>query len=392
MASDQSTTAACDEPLLDAARQVAAAAAKAGDQIEQDRRLPTALVDAMVDAGMFRMLIPESLGGRGSDLATYLRVIEEVAKADASTAWCLSQGATSAMIAGQIHAPAARHIFAEASTILAWGPGTGQAVPVEGGYLVTAKAAFASGCHHATWLGASATVVERDGTPAFNAAGEPDMRMFLVRPSEVTFKDVWRVSGLRGTGSDSYAITGVVVPEPQAVVFGSRREPGRVYAFKTVHVYALSFAVVALGIARGALNAFLALAAAKTARTATSVLRDNAVIQSQVARAEAGVASARAYLLQAVGEAWAAAPESRGLPKDVRIQIRLAATHAIHAATHTVDIVYHAAGSNAVLNDNPFERRFRDVHAVTQQVQGSQSHFELVGQHLLGLEPVSQLL
>jgi alkylation response protein AidB-like acyl-CoA dehydrogenase len=149
----------------------------------------------------------------------------------------------------------------------------------------------------------------------------------------------------------------------------------------------VAFSSVALGIARGALDAFVELAATKRARGAEGLLRDDAVVQSQIARAEAGVRSARALLREAIAQAWKAAGPEEQIPVEARAALRLAGTHAIHAAAAAVDTVYHAAGATAIFANNAFERRFRDVHAVTQQGQGSQWHFTTVGRYLLGGEP-----
>jgi len=144
---------------------------------------------------------------------------------------------------------------------------------------------------------------------------------------------------------------------------------------------------VALGIARGALDAFAELAGAKTRRGAEAPVREDPIVQSAVAHAEAGVRSGRAFLHEAVRDAWMDAGPVDAIPIKRRVVLRLAATHAIHGAAAAVDAVYQAAGATAIFTSYPFERRFRDVHAVTQQGQGHQSHFREAGQFFLGLEP-----
>jgi len=349
----------------------------------------------MVDAGLFRMLVPASLGGAETDLITFAEVIELIAAADGSTAWCLGQGGGSAQIAAGIERETARAIFGDGTAIIAWGPGAGTAAAVDGGYRITGKWPFASGCHHATWMGGTARIINTDGSPRLRWDGAPEVRRMLFQASVPKFFDVWDVSGLRGTGSDTYSVEDLFVSEAYslpALLSGLprpdlRHEPGPLYAFPLVLIYAIAFASVALGIARGALDAFVELAGAKTARGAPGLLRDDGVIQSQVARSEAGTRSARAFLHAAIHDAWAAAGPETQIPIECRVPIRLASTHAIHAAAQAVDTVYHAAGATAIFAGNPFERRFRDVHAVTQQGQGSQAHFKTVGQYLLGLDP-----
>ncbi|MHB8576094.1 MAG: acyl-CoA dehydrogenase family protein [Dehalococcoidia bacterium] len=375
--------------IVQRVRELAPIIAAAADQAEHDRRLSAALVQSLHEAGLFRLLLPESLGGGETDLATFALAIEEVAKADGSTAWCLAQGAGSAFAVAQA-APAALHeIFAAPEAAIAWGPGSGTAVITDGGYSLSGRWSFASGCHHATWLGGDAAVVQPNGRPALDDRGLPKHRMLLFPAAAATMTEIWDVSGLRGTGSDAYAVTDLSVSEAYAL--GSKTERRRtptspLHAFTSASVYPAAFASVALGIARAALDAFIALAAEKTPRGAKSVLRENAVIQSQVARAEAELQAAHALLHTVIADAWAVAASAGEISLKERMALRLATTFAIHASARVVDTVYHAAGATAIFANNAFERRFRDVHAVTQQIQGSQAHFETVGRYLLGVE------
>jgi indole-3-acetate monooxygenase len=377
--------------LIKAAKALVPRIAAAGDAIDRDRRLPQPLVDAMVEAGLFRMLVPASLGGPEVDLITFGEVIEIVAAADGSTAWCLGQGAGSAQVTGGLNREAAEAIFGDPATVMAWGPGAGTAVAVDDGYRVTGKWPFASGGHHATWMGGTARIVDEAGTPRLRPDGSSEVRRMLFPASSVEFFDVWDVSGLRGTGSDTYALKDLFVPAAFSLPAAAtglpmpdqRLEPGEVYAFPLAYIYAVAFTSVALGIARGALDAFVELAATKRARGAEGLLCDDPVVQSQVARAEASVRAGRALLREAIDHAWIAAGPEEQIPLESRALLRLASTNAIHSAVAAVDSVYHLAGASAIFAVNGFERRFRDVHAVTQQGQGSQGHFTTVGRYLL---------
>ncbi|MGH7112370.1 MAG: acyl-CoA dehydrogenase family protein, partial [Stellaceae bacterium] len=199
--------------------------------------------------------------------------------------------------------------------------------------------------------------------------------------------DIWHVIGLKGTGSDRYSVENLFVPERFCVHrdAGVQRETGLLYRFSNLQLYSSGFAGVALGIARASLDAFIALARAKVPFRTARTLRDDNVVQAETAQAEARLRTARAYLYQSL-ETITEAVAARGhLTLDERMTIRLASTFAIHQALAVVDACYHAAGSSAIFADNPFERRFRDIHAVSQQLQGRRQHFETVGQHLLGL-------
>ncbi len=367
------------------------------DQIERERQLPPPLVTALIDAGLFRLLLPRSFNGAELDPAAFVQIIEEISKIDASTAWCLCQTAGCSMVAAYLEPTVAWEIFGnDPAAILAWGPGpTARAVAVDGGYRVTGTWNFASGGRHATWFGGYCPIDDPDRTPRRRPDGTIEGRTMLFPATRATMTDVWHVIGLRGTGSDSYSTSDLFVPHTHSVARddpSERRHRGPLYCFPIGSLFASGFAGVALGIARSTLDAFVDVAKGKTPRGFTRPLRENAVIQSQVAQAEARLRSARLLLMAALEESWQAVASSGTLTLDQRIRIRLAATYAIHQAKEVVDTAYHAAGATAVFASSAFERRFRDMHAVTQQLQGRQAHFETVGQFLLGLEPDTSFL
>jgi alkylation response protein AidB-like acyl-CoA dehydrogenase len=371
------------------ARAIAPQIAATAAAIDRQRELPEAIVALLAEAGLFRLLLPRSLGGAELLPADFVQVTEAIAAADASTAWCLCQNCGCSMTAAYLAPEVAREIFGGPRGILAWGPGPGRADTVPGGYRITAQFSFASGSHHATWLGAHLPVFDADGKQELHTDGSPVIRVMLFPKSRAVMTDIWRVMGLRGTGSDQYAVTDLFIPEGYAAqrdAGGRRRETGLLYRFSSIQLYASGFGGVAMGIARGTLDAFKALAQDKRPRGAGATLRENNVIQSQVAQAEARLAAARRYLLESLGEITREVARSGHLTLDQRMTIRLAATFAIHQSLAVVDTIYHAAGSTAIFAENPFERRFRDIHTVAQQLQGRDSHYETVGQHLLGLE------
>jgi alkylation response protein AidB-like acyl-CoA dehydrogenase len=374
------------------ARELAPLIAAHADEIERRRELPAAVREALLERGLFRLLLPRSLGGAELLPAQFVPVIEEIAKTDASTAWCLNQTAGCSMTAAYLEPAAAREIFGPRHGVLAWGPGPGTARATKGGYRITADFSFASGSHDANWLGAHLPIVEADGTPRQSGDGGPVVGTLLFPKSATRMTDIWHVIGLRGTGSDRYSVADLFVPEAFCVARHDRarpREIGLLYRFDNLQLYSAGFAGVALGIARAMLDAFLLLAREKVPRGAGRVLSRNQVIQAQVAQAEARMSAARAFLFAALDAATEAAHRHARLPLEARMAIRLAASFAIQEARGAAGILYHAAGATAIFAEGPFERRFRDIHAVAQQLQGREEHFETVGQYLLGLEPDS---
>jgi alkylation response protein AidB-like acyl-CoA dehydrogenase len=382
---------ATDADYLRRARELGPELDAAAEEIERRRELPEAIVEALVERGLFRLLLPRNHGGAELRPAAYVSVIEEVAKHDASVAWCLGQACGCTMTAAFLEPAVAREIFGEKRGIVAWGPpGPAEARAVPGGYRLTGTWSFASGSHHATWLGAHVAILDQNGTPQLRPDGAPLMRTLLFPKASASFTDIWQVIGLCGTGSDSYTVADHFVPEKYTVSrenAAKPREPGLLYAFSSSNIYASGFAGVALGIARSALDAFVELARDKIPRGAKRTLRDNNVVQAQVSQSEARLCGARAFLLGSLDEIWREVSGSGRLAADHNTTIRLASTWAIHQARDVVDMAYHAAGATAIFKSNPFERRFRDIHTVIQQYQGRQAHFETVGQALLGLEP-----
>ncbi len=394
-AADSGGGEALGAEYVERARQLGPMIKAAGDEIERRRELPEQIVAALAERGLFRLLLPRSLDGAELPPAAYVPVVEEVAKHDASIAWCLGQACGCSMTSAYLAPEVAQEIFGGERGIVAWGPpGPADARMAPGGYRLTGTWSFASGSHHATWLGAHVAVFAEDGTPRLRPDGSPVFRTLLFPKKSAAMTDIWHVIGLRGTGSDSYTVTDLFVPEDHAVersADAKPREPGLLYAFSSSNVYSAGFAGVALGIARAVLDAFVELARDKIPRGAKRTLRDNNVIQAQVAQAEARVSAARAFLLGALDDIWREAGRTGRLSLDHNATIRLASTWAIHQARDAVDTLYHAAGATSIFEENPFERRFRDIHTVVQQYQGRQAHFETVGQVLLGLGPESTM-
>ena len=361
---------------------------EAGPRIDRDSELPPDVTEAMHAAGMFRLLLPRSVGGAELDPATYVQCVEAIASGDGSAAWCMNQGSGCSMSAAYLQPEWARHVFADPRAVLAWGQGPGaKAIRAEGGWRVTGKWSFASGSRHSTWLGGHCPIFEADGTPIRRPDGKPWDATMLFRREEAEITDTWDVIGLRGTGSDTYAVTDRFVANDLSLtrdMVSERRHPGLLYRFSTMNIYAAGFAGVAMGLARGALDAFVTLAREKTPALTQSALRDSQVIQYQLAYNEAKLGAARLLVMKALTDAQEAVTTMTSLPLEHRAQIRLASTFAIHQSREVVDFAYHEAGATAVFKSNPFERRFRDVHTVCQQVQGRSSHFETVGQYLLG--------
>jgi alkylation response protein AidB-like acyl-CoA dehydrogenase len=355
-----------------------------GDEINRIRQLTPAVVSALKQGGFFRMLQPRSIGGLEMKPSDFSRVTEALASADGSTGWVVCQSNGCSMSAAYLEPRIARAIFGPVDGILAWGPPGGpfEAQRVERGYCVTGTWRFASGSQNATWLGAHMRI-----------AGTKDVRTMLFPKSSAVMKDIWHTLGLRGTASNEYTVQDLFVPDEHSIRRdhpAELKEHGPLYRFTSNQLYAAGFAGVGLGIARGLIDAFLALPSSKVSRGAGRPMRENNVVQSQLAQSEARWHAARAFLHKTLDDVYEHVGQHGAMTQQQAAMIRLASTWAIQQSREAVNTLFHCAGSMAVFEEQPFERRLRDIHTVAQQSQGRQLHFESVGQVMLGLPPENQ--
>jgi alkylation response protein AidB-like acyl-CoA dehydrogenase len=371
---------------VDAARALAPSIRASADEIDANRELPRTLFTSIADAGLFHMAVPRGIGGGEVDFPTYVRTIEELGKADASTAWAVNQGATFATMSARMAPHVAREIWIETPrSVVSNSPGpTAKAVVVDGGYRVSGRQPFSTGCRHASWIAAHATVVE-NGAPRLKD-GKPEALYLLVPVSQVELLDTWRTRGMRGTGTHHFEVKDVLVPAERTVppVGAPIVTGGARYKIPFTLSFASGDAAVALGVARSCIEAFFDVAGSKTPRHVQGLLRDLALTQFTVGQAEANLRSARAFLMEAVDGIWDEAV-SGAVSLERRALLRIAATHAIRLSAQVVDSIYNACGATAIFESHIIQRHFQDIHVITQHVQGRLAHYELVGQYWLGL-------
>ena len=383
--------AGSDVDYLDRVRDIAPIIDAGADQAERDRRLPADVLAALHDAGLFRLLLPRQFGGGEVDPMTFFRTIEAVARHDASTAWCLCQANGCAMTAAFLEPDVANEIWGnDPSGVVSWGPGKAEVVAQDGGFRLNAECSFSSGMRHASWLGAHSVVLGADGEPERREDGRPVIRTMLFPANQATPFDIWDVIGLRATASDGFRVDDLAIPHDHSV---SRDDPAErrieapLYQFHQTNLYATGFSGTAIGIARTMLESFKDLAMEKQPQRAKQVLRDNGMIQREVGEAEARLGSARAFILSELDDIWSEVVQTGRLEIAQRMRIRLATTYGIHEAKAVADMAYDAAGATSIFTGHPMERRFRDIHTVTQQMQGRKSHLQTVGAYILGHDP-----
>ena len=365
------------------------------DETERGRRLPRELVEAFARGGIFRMLVPRRFGGGEVGVATMIATLEALSRADGSAGWCAMIGATSGVVAAYLPESDAREIYGSDPHVVSGGVFAphGRAIAADGGYRLSGRWPFASGCEHCGWLMAGAVVIE-DGKPRLLPSGIPDSRLMLFPHSQAEIVDTWNVSGLRGTGSHDLEIHDLLVPAGRStsIITDRPREQGPLYRFPVFGLLALGGAAVALGIARASIDELVRLAAAKVPTGGRRRLSERGVVQTELAEAEAMIGSARAFLFEACAQAWQAASAASELPIAARARLRLAATHATATSAKVVDLMYNAGGGTSIYAGSPLQRCFRDVHVVTQHVMVARATLELVGRILFGLETDTSML
>jgi alkylation response protein AidB-like acyl-CoA dehydrogenase len=365
--------------LLDRVRAVGEQADARAAETESLRRLPDDLADAIVDTGLLRAWVPADYGGDQAHVRTVVDAVEELAFYDGSTGWCAMIAASTSLCAGLLQPEWAKEIYGDPRVVTA-----GFAMPgararrVDGGMVVDGHWQWGSFSHHCTWLGGGCVVQGEDRAMPF----------VFFEPAQVELLDTWRVAGLKGTGSTDYEVHDAFVPEGRWVdmFFGDGpMVDGPLWRIPILGLLAVNISAVAIGLARRAQHELVALASAKKPSQSSKTLAERPTTQADVAQAEAAWRSARAFLHEAVDEAWEAASTGDPLDAEHRRLLRLAATDAVWRSVDAVDAMYTVAGGSAVYETSPLQRVFRDIHVLTQHGMVAKRTYEPVGRMALGL-------
>ena len=350
---------------------------------DQDRRLPDVVFNALADAGLFRLWLPEALAGPELSPHEFMTVVEAASALDGSVGWLVGNGGGMSRVGGYLPEVAARDLFADTRAFIASATGAvGAARKVPGGYRVSGRWPFGSGAHHATLFMGLASLKGRDG------ADGPLFCCYFGR-QDVSIHDTWPVSGLRATGSCDFEVRDAFVSERCTHVFVGYepRQAGALYRLPALSAFAWTVAVVPLGIARGAMDAFVALAQRKARQGTSALLRDREIVQGSFGRVASMYLAARAYLIDAMSELMAAVPEAGQRLIEARARLRAAGTHAAESALRIVDILAAEAGAISIFESCPMERFVRDVHAAAKHIAMSSNNFVVAGRIGLGLDP-----
>jgi alkylation response protein AidB-like acyl-CoA dehydrogenase len=384
-------TAAVGVSLLEAVKEIAPIIRENAARSERDRRLADETVDAMKRAGLFRMAEPQSLGGMEVDAITAMRVWEEVSRIDVSAGWNLIIASGGIVFGSWIPEQGVQEVLAgDPDSILAGAVfPPGKAVPADGGYRVSGRWPFASGCQHASYFVETAHIYDGE-KPRLDENGRPIQLLFVLPAAQAEILDTWHTMGMCATGSHDIAINDLFVPGHRVGVVAPLEKLPKMFDAPlyrmTVWLPVASLAAPALGVARAAIDSLVELGSQKTPAYSGSPLAGGPAAQAQLGAAEAMLGAARAYIYEALEAAWRTAMQGQFLSMPQKIAIQLAASHAIRSSAKVVELVHQAAGTSAIRREQPFERYFRDVHVITQHAFGSASRFESVGKLLFGKE------
>lgn len=384
---------------LEAVEAIAPTIREHADESEREATLARPIVEAMREARLFHHVAPRSLGGGEVDPITAFRTVEALARIDGSTGWCAWTNGGTGLAGQEMDDAHAEAIFADPNFIAAevlFPPG--KAVAVDGGYRVTGRWPFASGCKHATHISPLCIVFDGD-QPRMTPEG-PEMRAPFIPTSSVTILDTWDVSGLSGTGSHDVVVDDVFVEEGYAVPMmggpGNRHYTGPLYRMPLLTFHAWPIAAVTLGIAQHAMDVMLEVAQTKVpaamAATDPKPMRDRPLFHLQLGEAVACVRSARAWLYEALGELWEIAQSGAEADTDARVNMAAACANATRSSIRAVELMYLAGGGGANYRKSPLQRCMRDIHAVSQHFLTSPAALENSGAVFAGAPPSNPLL
>jgi alkylation response protein AidB-like acyl-CoA dehydrogenase len=363
---------------LDAVRTLAPAIAARSEEIERKRRVPLDLVEGMTAAGFFRMLVPRSHGGAELAPPAELQVIEELARADGSVGWTVMVGSLAPVLLGKLPRATFDAVYEASPDVILAGTfnPTGVATPVDGGFTVTGRWSFASGCQHCHWFVAHCIV--DDGR-------EPAIRMMVLPPSDVEIEDTWSVSGLCGTGSHDFVVSDAFVPAERTLSLWD--EPCLdvpLLRLPELSLSALRIGAVAVGIAQGALGEIIELATGKVPQFSNGTLASNPLFQNQLGEADAALRAARTILYADTVTLWETALAGAPFSPDHRARVRATAAWVTRTSATVVDTAFTAGGGSSIYASSPLQRRHRDIHALTQHFGVNRDRFTKVGAVLAG--------
>jgi alkylation response protein AidB-like acyl-CoA dehydrogenase len=366
------------------------------EEIEREQRLPKALVEQFHAAGFYSLVIPRELGGLQADPLTYLRVVELLAEGAGSVGWNLANNSIGQLVTLGLPDEGVREIYAHgADTVIAGTAvqGGGQAVPVPGGYRVSGRWRFGSGCQESSWMLGSFQILDGEGPRRSPDGTSAYWRGVFSRSEAQVVEGSWDVTGLRGTGSFDWTVEDVFLPERRTMVHAGvpldnqwSRWAGVAYALPTQAWVGPHHSAVITGIARAGIDALIELAGGKTPRGRTGLLCENPQVQDAIGRADAMLNAGRVYRSAMIAELWNTVAEGGETTLEQRARCRLAAVYAADSARGAMDLMYRHGGSTSFERESRLAECWRDLHVVGQTVTIAPEWYPIGGRVYLGMD------
>jgi alkylation response protein AidB-like acyl-CoA dehydrogenase len=389
-------------PVVQAAKAIQPKLRAYKDEIERKQRMPKPLVEEFHEAGFYRMTLPRDLDGHQLDPITYTRAVEHLAEGCGSVGWNLANCAIGQLVTIGMPQEGVEEIYPKGHKTAMAGTavqGGGQGVPVEGGFRVTGRWQFGTGCQEASWMLGSFQIVE-DGKPRVTAEGRPLFWRAVFKRSEVEIvAGSWDVAGLRGTGSFDWTVTDVFLPERRVMPHVGAplenqwsRWPGTTYQLPSQCWVGPHHSAVITGIARAGIDALIELAGGKQPRgRPAGLLCENPQVQDAVGRADTILDAGRDHRSAMIAELWNTVASGQETTLQQRARCRLASTYAAENAREAMELMYHLGGSTSFKRESRLAECWRDLHTVGQTVTIAPEWYPICGRVYLGMDPGSRL-
>ena len=390
------------QPLVQAAAALRPVLRLYQEEIEREQRLPQALVEQLREAGCYRLVIPRALGGLQTDPLTYLRAVELLAEGAGSVGWNIANNSVGQLVTLGLPDEGVDEIYAHgADTVIAGTavPGGGQALPVEGGYRVSGRWSFGSGCQESAWMLGSFQVLDGGQPRRRPDGGSLYWRGVFPRAEAEIVPGSWDVAGLRGTGSFDWTVEDVFLPERRTMPHAGipldnqwERWPGVTYSLPVQCWVGPHHSAVITGIARAGIDALIELAGGKQPRgRPAGLLGENPQVQDAVGRADAILNAGRVYRSAMIAELWNTVAAGKSTTLEQRTRCRLAAIYAADSAREAMDLMYRHGGSTSFQRASRLAECWRDLHVVGQTVTIAPEWYPIGGRVYLGMDPGPRL-
>jgi indole-3-acetate monooxygenase len=389
------------QPLVQAAAALRPPIRRHHDEIEREQCLPKALVERFHAAGFYKMVRPRELGGLQADPLTYLRVVELLAEASGSVGWNVCNNNIAQLVSLGLPAEGIQEIYGQGGDVAIAGTavqGGGRAIPVDGGYRVTGRWPFGTGCQESAWMLGSFQILDGDRPRPSPDGASLYWRGVFHRAEAQLVAGSWDVSGLRATGSFDWTVEDVFLPARRTMVHAGvpldnqwSHWPGISYALPAQAWVGPHHSAVITGICRAGIEAFIELAAEKTPRGRSGRLSENPQVQDAVGRADAILNAGRAYRTAMITELWNTIAAGEDTTLEQRARCRLAAVHAADSAREAMDLVYRQGGSTSYRRESRLAECWRDLHVVGQAVTLMPEWYPMGGRVLLKMDPGPRL-